>query len=333
MILTKSFPNHSNLRKLSLGRVVYWGYYWPKGIIKKTLQRGLMNQIIDRQAQRQMEQSVHQLPALIPCVNPTKIYFLSGHRFWYQTCFCVYSLIQQSGIYFRPVIHDDGTLTPSDQAAIRRIFPDAEVIDSPMIEAQLDECLPWQQFPMLRSRRLEYFNLRKLTDIHLNSTGWKLVLDSDMLFFRKPEFLLNWLQHPMAPCYMLDVATAYGYSDALMQQLAGVPIPERINVGICGLQSDAIDWHELEYWCKSMITEEGMHYYQEQAICAMLMARYPSVIAPEADYRLMPDRAEVQQPKAVMHHYVADSKPWYFRYGWRQVLDQSHYASLRNFSV
>jgi hypothetical protein len=317
---TTTTPHRRPSGKFSPGRLLYWGYYLPRGLMRKTLKRGLVNQLGDRQAQQAMEQAAYQLPALIPSPNPSSIYFLSGHRFWYQTCFCAYSLVQQSGLYFRPVIYDDGTLTPSDRATIQRIFPDAEVIDCPMIEAQVDEYLPWQQFPTLRSRRLEYFNLRKLTDIHLNSTGWKLVLDSDMLFFRKPEFLLNWLQNPTNPCYMLDVSTAYGYSDTLMQQLAGVPIPERINVGICGLQSEAIDWHELEHWCKTMIEQEGTHYYQEQAIAAMLMARSLCQVAPAADYRLMPDRQEVEAPQAVMHHYVADSKPWYFRHGWHHIL-------------
>jgi hypothetical protein len=302
---------------LSLGKIVYWSYYAPKGRLQKSLQRGVVKQIGDRQAKRQMVAAAHRLPPLTPTPNPDRIYFLSGRQFWYQTCFCAYSLVVRSGIYLRPVVYDDGSLTPANVAAIRRIFPDAEIITAAATEAKLDQYLPSSRFPTLRSRRLAYFNLRKLTDIHVNAQGWKLVLDSDMLFFRPPEFILNWLASPQQPCYMVDVKTAYGYSDQLMSRLAGVTIPDKINVGICGLQSESIDWDELEYWCKTMIETEGSHYYQEQAIAAMLMARQPSAIAPAEDYILMPSQIEVQQPKGVMHHYVADSKPWYFRYGWQ----------------
>ncbi|NJM44755.1 MAG: glycosyl transferase [Alkalinema sp. RU_4_3] len=305
---------------LSLGKIAYWSYYAPKGRLQKSLKRGVINQIGDQQAKRQMEAAAHQLPTLTPTPHPDRIYFLSGRKFWYQTCFCAYSLITRSGTYIRPVIYDDGSLTQADTAAIRRIFPDAEIIAAAVTEATLDQYLPIGQFPTLRSRRLEYFNLRKLTDIHVNSQGWKLVLDSDMLFFRQPEFLLNWLASPQQSCYMVDVETAYGYSAQLMQRLAGVSIPDKINVGICGLQSESIDWDELEYWCKTMIELEGTHYYQEQAIAAMLMARQPSAIAPAQDYILMPSQSEAQTPQAVMHHYVADSKPWYFRYGWQNCL-------------
>jgi len=254
---------------------------------------------------------------------PLEIHFLSGKKFWYQTCFCAYSLAQQSRVNLRPIIYDDGSLEPEYQSELRRIFPNAQIISREMIQARLDVYLPVQHFPYLRQRRLTYPNLRKLTDIHLGSAGWKLVLDSDMLFFRSPTVLLDWLRSPQQPCHMIDVETAYGYSPALMASLAGIPMPERINVGVSGLNSSSLDWEELEFWCKTMIQQEGTHYYQEQAMVAMLMARQPCTIAPATDYIVLPDRAEVRTPRAVLHHYVADSKPWYFRYGWRHVV-QGH---------
>ncbi|MBD1855425.1 MULTISPECIES: glycosyl transferase [Leptolyngbya] len=307
-------------KNLQLGRVLYWSYYVPKGMIQRSLKRNPIRRWGDGRAQAQMERTAYHLPPLTPSSNPDKLYFLSGRRFWYQTCFCAYSMVTRSGVYFRPVIYNDGTLSQPFQDEIRRIFPDAEIIDTEIIEDQLDQALPTQTFPTLRSRRLEYFNLRKLTDIHAGSQGWKLVLDSDMLFFRRPDFLLDWLKAPENPCYMVDIDNAYGYSDALMTQLARAAIPDRVNVGICGLNSTSIDWEELEYWCKTLIDTEGTNYYQEQALTAMLIARFPNEIAPEKEYVLMPNRSEVQTPQAVMHHYVADSKFWYFRYGWQQIV-------------
>ena len=119
---------------------------------------------------------------------------------------------------------------------------------------------------------------------------------------------------------MVDVETSYGYSEALMTSLAQAEIPQRLNVGICGLKSDDIDWEQLESWCKQMIEKEGTHYYQEQAITAILMAGKPCAIAPEKEYIVMPQREEVVNPQAVLHHYVADSKSWYFHYGWKHIL-------------
>lgn len=326
-MMTSAF--YPSLRQLSkqwkLGALLYQLYYAPKGFITSLMREGVVNRAMMTIARNQMEQAAYQLEPF-PASSPPAfdIHFLSGQKFWYQTCFCAYSMIAQSGVYLRPVIYDDGTLTQPFRDAIRRIFPNAQIIDTEMIEAQLDRVLPTQKFPTLRSRRLEYFNLRKLTDIHAGSDGWKLVLDSDMLFFHRPDFLLNWLKAPEMPCYMVDVDNAYGYSEELMTRLAGATIPERVNVGICGLNSHAIDWEELEHWCKTLIETEGTNYYQEQAMIAMLIARFPNAIAPENEYVLMPKRAEVKRPQAVMHHYVSTSKPWYFRDGWQHIVSASN---------
>jgi hypothetical protein len=211
-----------------------------------------------------------------------------------------------------------------------RIFPVSRVVSSAEIEERLERALPASLYPSLRARRLVYPHLRKLTDVHAGTTGWKLVLDSDMLFYQTPSFLLEWLRRPTAPCHMLDTASAYGYSPQLMTELAQAPIPERLNVGICGLRSEEIDWDRLECWCRTLLEREGSHYLQEQALTAILAAGKTCAVAPADDYVIQPSRDEVLHPRGVMHHYVAESKAWYFRYAWRHVLKSRPTASLGN---
>lgn len=174
----------------------------------------------------------------------------------------------------------------------------------------------------MRERRENYPNIRKLIDIHAGSDGWKLVLDSDMLFFKRPDTLISWLKSPQQTCYIVDTETSYGYSMPLMKFLAGAPIATHLNVGICSLNSSHIDWGKLEYWCKVLIERAGTQCYQEQALIAMLMAGQECTVVDEDDYDVMPSKAEVIPPEAVLRHYVADSKPWYFRYGWRHVMNE-----------
>jgi hypothetical protein len=313
-------------KNLNLGKILYRFYYAPKGFLNKCGRVGANNMAIDRVEKYRMEQAAYRLPTVklypIPA-EPLKIHFLSGKKFWYQTCFCAYSMIQQAKINLSPVVYDDGTLTPKCVAEIQRIFPNSKIVFSAEIEAVLDHVLPISKFPYLRARRINYPNIRKLIDIHIGSDGWKLVLDSDMLFFQTPDFLINWLNSPKKPCYMVDTETSYGYSLSLMSSLTKATIPERLNVGICGLKSDDIDWERLEFWCKTTIEEEGQHYYQEQALIAMLLANQDCLVASEEDYVVMPDQEEGINPKATLHHYVADSKPWYFRYGWKRILKQT----------
>lgn len=145
---------------------------------------------IDYQVRSQMEKAAYRLEPVErdTLANPLEIHFLSGRKFWYQTCFCTYSMVQQAKTNLRPVIYDDGTLEQKYAKQIQRIFPNTKIISATEIEDRLNECLPVNKFPYLRERRLNYPNMRKLTDIHAGSQGWKLVLDSDMLFFTHQIF-------------------------------------------------------------------------------------------------------------------------------------------------
>ncbi len=249
------------------------------------------------------------------------LHLLTGRRFWYQTAFCLHSFAQPSEVGVTAEIYDDGTFDEALRVQLARLGPRVNFHSAANIRERLDALLPEKKFPVLRERWRNYPNIRKLTDPHLGSTGWKLVIDSDLLFFRRPGFLLDWLAAPDRPLHAVDCEENYGYSCALMERLAGAPIPPLVNVGLCGLRSESLDWAELEAWCAELIAREKTSYYLEQALVAMLAARaQPCAVAPAADYVTKPGRAEGVAPTAVMHHYVAASKRWYFRHGWRAVL-------------
>jgi hypothetical protein len=252
--------------------------------------------------------------------KPLEIHVLTGRKFWYQTAFCLWSLAQASGREVVPHIYDDGSLKAEQADYFRQTFPRAKVFESRETVDRLDEYLPSSRFPRLRERWLHYPNIRKLTDPHAGQTDWKLVIDSDLLFFHSPDMLCRWADAPDRPLHAVDSETAYGYPLEEMGELAGHPVVERLNVGLCGLKSDVIDWERLEYWCDRLIEKHGTHYYLEQALVAMLTAGQQCAVLPPEDYVTLPREPEVSRCEAVMHHYVASSKPWYFRTNWRRVL-------------
>ncbi|HEV3439688.1 MAG TPA: glycosyl transferase, partial [Gemmata sp.] len=68
------------------------------------------------------------------------------------------------------------------------------------------------------------------------------------------------------------------------------------------------------------LKREGSHYLQEQALTAMLVADQSREEAPATEYVVRPTREETEQPTTILHHYVAESKAWYFRFGWRHCV-------------
>lgn len=282
--------------------------------------------------QRRMERAAAALPPLnsADTSGPAlEVWMLTGARFWYQSAFCAWTLARHSRR--RVVLHlaDDGSLQPEQESHLRRLFPDGTTLSRDQALRCLEQLLPAERYPTLNLRWHDYINLHKITAPHLGSTGLKLVLDSDMLFFRRPDTLLAWWdqmqQLPAAeaaqfPCLMLDCEESYGYTPGLMQALAGAPITPRLNVGICGLQSESLNWDLLEDWCRTLSEREGTSYFLEQALVAMHAASRQVQVMSRSDYITFPSCEQARLGDGVLQHYVADSKPWYFRQAWQVAM-------------
>jgi hypothetical protein len=320
-------PTRSFLRQLGLGRAVYRLWHAPLGALKTSIAAGgPIEQWRDRQAHAAMRAAAARLaPPQLPSADPAwpEVHFLTGGKFWDQTALCLLTLQAHAGCSLRAVFHDDGSVDATVAARLGRIFPHARWRRPAETTAALDLHLAAARHPVLRERWRTYPNLRKLIDVHVGERGWKLVLDSDMLFFRRPDFLLDWLRAPDRPLHLVDVKDSYGYSRPLLESLAGAPLPSRLNVGICGLCSDKLDWDRLESWCRRLQETEGTSYYLEQALVAMLCAGCRCAVAPVDDYQVLPQEAECRAPRAVLHHYVAGSKRGYYRHAWRAALARS----------
>lgn len=308
---------------MSPGKLVFELYYRPLGAIRHTLKTGIRRTAEIRRGKRMMVKASKQLSEIIyPNAPHFDVYFLTGKRYWFQTAFCLYSLQRYAGVNIRAYILDDGSFDESLEAEVKLQFPTTvTVIRKSRIEELLDQTLPSEKFPVLRRRRIEYPHIRKLTDVHvLSSISPKLVLDSDMLFFREPVAILDWLAQPKGMLFLRDTEESYGYSKEIMRELTAYQeLPEKVNVGVAGISSNSINWKELEQWTRIMLQKEGSSYLQEQALTAMLATKEECRFLPEAEYKVLPSILGEGVPE-ILHHYVAEAKYDYFVKGWKLLL-------------
>jgi hypothetical protein len=316
-------------RELGLGRMALNYYHRPLGLLRQSISEGgPLEQRRTAMGHAEMIAAAADLPTLVaPAAGPAaEVAYVSGAKYWHQTAFCFASLQLVSPYKITPVVFDDGTLADDVRAKLRRVIPWIRFVSADEIEDRLDRLLPEALFPSLRARRRTYPHLRKLTDIHVASTSFTLVLDSDMLFFRRPAELLAWFASPHA-VYMQDVMPAYGYPDAFLADLVGAPIPQLVNVGLYGLHGGSIEWNRVEHWCRRQLEVHGTNYLQEQALTAMIFVGIPAIALPRRDYVVKPGLKEGREPKAVLHHYVGASKRSYFQHAWQRVFDTAMVAS------
>jgi hypothetical protein len=266
-----------------------------------------------------MEKATFNLPPVTSNPADSPVYFLTGKNYLYQTLFCIQSLNKCGVDNLRFIIVDDGTFDSRLIKQITKQLPGAEIITREIIEDNLQKYLPEHLYPILHQKRKVYPHIKKLTDIHtIPGPEWKLVLDSDMLFWNLPTEMLDWLKNPDSPIHMVDCVESYGYTTALMKQLCGSSVPHLLNVGTIGLNSSNINWTHVNEWVKILEEKEGASYYLEQALTAMLIGNAETTILGRNDHIVNPDKIN---PDDVLHHYVDLSKKMYYQHAWKKISD------------
>ena len=307
---------------MTLGKLAYLLFYRPIATLRKIKKAGVFDSLksyVGRLKMKKLSRKLKEIKRESGQVY--EIYFLTGKKYWYQTAFCLYSLQKSlATAQINGVFVDDGTFDQTLIHLVNQQFPSSRIRLAEETDLLVNQFLPEAKYPMLNKKRKIYPHIRKLIDVHIGSKGWKMVLDSDMLFFSSPNELVKWLTEPDKPFFLFDPVCSYHYSTTLMNNLVGNQVRLNLNVGMIGLESSSISWLDLERWIVALEAAEGDHYFLEQALSAMLVAGRDIYIADPKGYIVMPDKKEVKTRQAILHHYVADSKNWFYQSAWKQLL-------------
>ena len=296
-------------------------YRHPKSELRKFKRfGGYFNYRKMIRSRKLMDESSLNLTPAISNPEGLLIHFLTGKKYLYQTLYCIQSLTKVTTTKFKFVLVDDGSLDDSMLEQINYQLPGAEIVTKLMIEKNLRSSLPEHLYPYLNQKRKVYPHIKKLTDVHtIPGNTWKLVLDSDMLFWSEPKQMIAWLRNPENPIHMVDCEESYGYSYELMEEVCGFKIRALINVGAIGLNSGQVNWNNIEKWTEKLEEKEGVSYYLEQALTAMIIGNCNSEILNSQEYVVNPSPQMIIRKWGVLHHYVDLSKQGYFKNAWKTI--------------
>lgn len=300
------------------GALVYWLWHYPRLVLREGWKIHLgawwgRKQLIQAVAKHRPEKTTEESKPAI------EVSLMTGRKHAPLTMLALISLGRAAGRTVRPVIHSDGTLSAEDRGRLQTLFPRASFPNPEETREALDRTIPLKTHPFLRRVREGYLNLRKLTDIHAISRGWTVVLDSDVVFYRKPAELLR-AADERRWAHMVDCQTSYGCPVSLLDKLAGCPVHPQLNAGLLHINSRDIDWDFLERSTRTILAQAGFSYYLEQALLALLMAQKKGGTFQAEEYLVNPSEFQVKEKRETAHHFVDRSIFHFYRYGWQELI-------------
>ena len=153
------------------------------------------------------------------------------------------------------VVHDDGSLTKGDYMFLNKQLPGVSVIPYVYSTRIMKEVL--KKYPCLLSYRLRKhpnkINLISTIDIpYFTNSKHVFYIDGDILFFKKPKLLCDWLIHENKRTeifYMKDHGNFYVLSEKKCREIFKVGYLDKFNMGILCYPKKLLDLKSInEYF-------------------------------------------------------------------------------------
>jgi hypothetical protein len=221
---------------------------------------------------------------------------------WLLACWMLASWFHTTQRNWRIVIHDDGHLPGDAYPTFVKMLPGVRGISASEADRTVIDALAG--YPACRAYRLAHPLARKIFDVPiLTRSNRFIILDSDVLFFRKPEAVLRWCVDGAGQCWFnKDVSEAMPISRSQVREKLGIDIWHRVNSGLCLIDGPAIDLDLCERVLTQTTLMEKHIWLVEQtlfAICASAKGR--GGLLP-SEYEV--SKAQNGTPNAVARHYV-----------------------------
>jgi hypothetical protein len=173
--------------------------------------------------------------------HPVSIHVLTGHDDWLLATWALATWFQRTKQNWNIFLHDDGTLPEDLDAHLHPIFPNVTIVRCEEADAKVSPLL--EKAPAVRRFRASHPIGRKVFDTAQFATGPRyILLDSDVLFFRRPEEILNWTDNPSDECwFMQDTDERSLVSLEQARESFDVNLWPWVDTGICLMQKAALD--------------------------------------------------------------------------------------------
>ena len=224
-----------------------------------------------------------------------EIHILLGKKHVGMSLWAIKSFLHWAGKSYSVVLHDDGSLNDENIKALHQHLVNSTVIRRADADALMAEKLVafpnafQYRFSRLGSTashgKASVFSLKLLDFSMLSNSRKILVLDSDVLFFSRPEAIINWINEPADRdclyCFELYVPIR-DVRNRITHFERKPDVPNGFNSGLICFDRSAFDLARLDGWLgANRESAETVYTFEQQA--------YNHLVKKSEKHRPLPD--------------------------------------------
>ena len=247
-----------------------------------------------------------------PTNKITAIHSMVCHADVLRYLVAIYSLLRNCQTIPKIIVHDDGTLTKHDYQMIS-IIPNVSLITPQQADRRAKRVFRHHR-RLLKYRQLSAFNKKLIHSLLFKNTFQQtLLLDSDVVFFRYPEEIIDFFvqRKKTNPIYLQDIKNAYITNRKALRTLFHINVLPRVNSGLLGFQTKILTLKFVSGFYSTLdrtIWNSPPHDpWIEQTAFAILISRYtPQKLSTR--YYLGSNKTPNY---AICRHYVQGTRKYY----------------------
>jgi hypothetical protein len=265
----------------------------------------LSDKINKKKYQRLLRKKIHSLSPIISQKQNAKLTLaiLANKKNFYESIAALYSFsfwIKDLYIHY----HEDGTLDEADFDLLEKIFPGIKIFKRSDQNSKVSDHL--QSKGLLHCKQLRshfLFAIRSFDMIVEKKTPFLLQIDSDVLFFSKPNEILDIIEKSnLNGCYNSDVYNMYSFDADTIAKYITMPIINNFNAGIF-LHNFDEDFFDFADVIMEQEPQAGTSWHLEQTLFAMYASYKGNFLQLPKNYALG-KQARLIGDDVISKHYV-----------------------------
>lgn len=249
-----------------------------------------------------------------------ELHILTCKKDFLDSMWSIKSFFHYSGLRPVVVIHDDGSLRNCHIKSFRKHVKNCKIITKKYADIKIKNFL--ESYPKslkYRSMGVFYCAIKLFDPLLFSESRNILLLDSDILFFRKPEGLIDMIKNNK-PFFLNDSFDSYAFPKKYLNKKFKIDVVNKLNAGLIFFKKkdylDNLNFVE-KYFCVVDENKPCVNLNRhEQTLHALLSTKFNSLRLDDS-YQISKQKITRE---TVCHHFVDDnsiSRSNFYRLGLR----------------